>query len=328
MHLIDLHCDTISRLQQIERKDMEQPARYESLTNNTGMLDIEGMKKAGTMAQFFAHFIYMDWYDYNWDYGYEGALHMIARGKQEIADTHSDIQLVTSYKQLMKLQQAKNPKIGAFLTIEEGGILNNQMERLHFLYNEGIRLMTLTWNYENCLGYPNHDDPKLMKKGLKQFGIEVVEEMNHLGMLVDVSHLSDGGFWDVLTHSTKPILASHSNARALCPIRRNLSDEMLQALGDRGGVAGVNFYPNFISTAGNCTADEIASHVQHMIQVGGEDLPAVGTDFDGYDYGTSNINHVRDMELFYDALERANLSAVQIEKVCCKNALRIIKDTL
>lgn len=85
--------------------------------------------------------------------------------------------------------------------MEEGGILNGRMERLHDLYDQGIRLITLTWNYENCLGYPNSADPQVMGKGLKSFGVEVVEEMNRLGMLVDVSHLSDGGFWDVVRHS-------------------------------------------------------------------------------------------------------------------------------
>lgn len=328
MHLIDLHCDTISRLEQIERTDMGVPPIYESLTNNTGMIDIDGMKHAGTMAQFFAHFIYMEWYEHNWDHGYEAALHMIARTKQEIADAENDIEILTSYDELLKLQQTKKLKIGAYLTIEESGILNNQMERLHFLFKEGIRLMTLTWNFENCIGFPSSDHLESMEKGLKSFGMDLVEEMNGLGMIVDVSHLSDGGFWDVLKTSKKPVTASHSNARTLCNVKRNLSDEMLKALGNQGGVAGVNFYPYFVNADGHCTVDDIAAHVKHMIDVGGEELPAVGTDFDGYDRGVSNINHIRDMERFYHALHKIGLTPSQIEKVSYKNALKLIKSNL
>ena len=105
---------------------------------------------------------------------------------------------------------------------KEGGIVEDDMGRLEHLYKEGIRLMTLLWNGENCMGYPNSRDANVMSKGLKNFGIEAVERMNDLGMIVDVSHLSDGGFWDVLKYSKKPVVASHSNARALCPHPRNL----------------------------------------------------------------------------------------------------------
>lgn len=320
MRLIDMHCDTIWRLIMLERGEHGETPRRESLLHNTGMLDIEGMKKAGTITQFFANFIYMDWYDFDWDKGYEAALHMIERAKKEL--TNADVQLSTSVEEIF----CQPSKAGGILTIEEGGILNGQMERLHNLYNQGIRLMTLTWNYENCIGFPTSDEPELMNKGLKPFGIEVVEEMNRLGMIVDVSHLSDGGFWDVIKYSKKPIAASHSNTRALCDVRRNLTDDMLKALGENGGVAGVNFFPHFVQKNGKCTADDIAAHVKHMIQVGGEDLPAVGTDFDGYDMGESEINHVRDMDKFYDALRKADLTESQIEKVCYKNAERLLRE--
>ena len=114
------------------------------------------------------------------------------------------------------------------------------------MYEKGTRLMTLTWNYENCLGYPNSRDASVMGRGLKKFGLETIEQMNGLGMLVDVSHLSDGGFWDCIRHSSAPVVASHSNVRALCDCPRNLTDEMLKALGEKGGAAGLNFYPAFL----------------------------------------------------------------------------------
>ena len=112
-------------------------------------------------------------------------------------------------------ENRKKGKLSAFLTLEEGGVIHGDLDRVKGLYDMGIRLITLTWNYENCIGYPNSRDLKDMGKGLKPFGFSVIDEMNRLGMIVDVSHLSEGGFWDVVSHSKTPPVASHSNARAL-----------------------------------------------------------------------------------------------------------------
>ena len=103
------------------------------------------------------------------------------------------------------MQQRKNQEMGSrkhagILTVEEGGVLNGKAERVEQLYEQGVRLLTLTWNYENCIGSPNSRDTEVMQRGLKPFGIEVVRRMNELGMLVDVSHLSDGGFWDCIRY--------------------------------------------------------------------------------------------------------------------------------
>ncbi len=318
MKLIDMHCDTMWKLQKLEEGYGGQEPRRESLYQNTGHINIEGMKKAGTVAQFFANYIDMAFYHHDWEKGYEGALELIRRSKRELGAASDDVQILSSYDTLPS-------KIGAFLTVEEGGILNGKMERLNFLYEQGIRLITLTWNYENCIGYPNSEDPSVMNRGLKPFGFETVEEMNRLGMIVDVSHLShlsDGGFWDVVSHSKRPVAASHSNARALCDVRRNLTDPMLKALGEQGGICGVNFFPCFVKKDAACSAADLAAHVKHMIDMGGEELPAVGTDFDGYDVGKSDINHVSEMDKFYAALKDKGLTQGQVEKVCYKNAER------
>ena len=219
-------------------------------------------------------------------------------------------------------------KMSAILTIEEGGILNNNMNRLCELYKQGVRLMTLTWNHENCIGYPNSKDELIMQKGLKPFGIEVIEKMNQLGMIIDVSHLSDGGFWDVLKHSKKPVVASHSNARSLCNHPRNLSDEMIKALADRGGIAGINLYPYFIKKNGKATVDDIAAHVWHMYQTGGEDFVAIGTDFDGFDEGELEIVDIGEMGKLYDAVKKRGFSERQMEKFWSGNAMRVINEVL
>ena len=277
------------------------------------------------MAQFFASFIHMDHFqgDNAFEDAYQHALQMIAYGKEEIAKCSDSIAIAHNYDELKANRD--NGKMSAILTIEEGGIINNKMEYLEELYRQGIRLITLTWNHENCIGYPNSREPELMKRGLKPFGIEVVRHMNELGMLIDVSHLSDGGFWDVIEHSQKPIVASHSNARALCNHPRNLTDEMIRALAQAGGVIGVNFYPYFLRENGKATIVDIVEHLWYMYQVGGEDVLAIGTDFDGFDEGELDITHMGEMNYVYDAIQKRGFSERQIDKILNGNILRVMQ---
>lgn len=316
MRLIDLHCDTIWACMRKE----------EHLYSNTGHIDLDKLKTAESMAQFFACFIHMDNFqgEHRFTKAYDYALEMIAFAKKEFRNVPEHILLARSRYDVEKNDE--NGQISAFLTIEEGGIVDSDMERLHRLYEEGVRLMTLTWNYENCIGYPNSRDAEIMNRGLKPFGMDVVEEMNRLGMLIDVSHLSDGGFWDALQRSEKPVVASHSNARALCPHPRNLSDEMIRALSEQGGIIGLNLYPYFVRNDGVITTEHLADHLCHMYQVGGEDVLAIGTDFDGFDEGVSDVAHIGQMELVYETVKRKGFTERQMEKIWHGNALRILKE--
>lgn len=345
MKWIDMHCDTISELQ--KRKG-------ESLHRNQLCVDVERLKRAGAEAQFFACFVNAadyggkkeDWMEpckaekghrsvvpSSWDPAYENVLNMISSARK--AEDHSFTVAVSE----QELDQARGDgRLAGILTLEEGGVLNGNIERVKELYEEGIRLITLTWNYENCLGSPNSRDPEVMSRGLKPFGKEVVERMNDLGMLIDVSHLSDGGFWDCIKVSCFPIVASHSNARALCPHPRNLTDEMLHALGNKGGVAGMNFYSAFLRkmdrnrpmSDGNDRASlmDIALHGARILDQAGEDALALGTDLDGFErdslpYG---IRDVRDMEKVWEELKRAGLTERQIEKAAGENVRRVIHE--
>ncbi len=314
-NFIDMHCDTISELMKNERK--------ETLKQNHLCIDIEGMEKAGTLLQFFACFVHVPKGD--WDAQYHKVSRMIHRMKEEQTDM---LRIIRSYKEFIKNEQ-KN-KISALLTLEEGGVLNGKMERLAKLYRKQIRLITLTWNYENCMGYPNSTDSKIMEKGLKPFGREVVERMNELGMIVDVSHLSDGGFRDCIKISKKPIVASHSNARALCPHPRNLTDEMLCALAENGGVAGLNFYPRFLRNGEQAEIQDIARHAKYMIQTAGEDIAAIGTDFDGFEVeeGIQWISKVEEMEIIWECMKREGITERQIDKIMSGNARRVLQEVL
>lgn len=317
MRFIDMHCDTFWLMMQKQGV---------SLQKNDLCIDIEKMKAAGSMAQFFASFIHMSRFkgENASEESYRYALDMITYGKAKLAKCSDSIAIARNYDEL--IANRDSGKLSAILTLEEGGIINDKMEYLEELYRQGIRLITLTWNYENCIGYPNSREPQLMKLGLKPFGIEVIKRMNKLGMVIDVSHLSDGGFWDVIEHSTKPVVASHSNVRALCSHPRNLTDEMIKALAQKGGVAGVNFYPYFLHKSGKATVADIANHTWHLYQVGGEDVVAFGTDFDGFDDGELDIAHMGEMNLVYDAIKKRGFSERQIDKILNGNILRVLQD--
>lgn len=331
--LIDMHCDTISALLKGDMK--------ETINNNHLSVNLEGMKRAGMMIQFFACFAdgkeYVEgkpvWLSGHrqispeaWDRAYGAVLDMIKRIRQE---ENEELCLVQSYEEI--LENSRQGRICAVAAAEEGGILNGRPERLEELYQKGIRLMTLTWNYENCLGYPNSRDNAVMNHGLKRFGVETVERMNALGMIVDVSHLSDGGFWDCIRYSRFPIVASHSNVRALCDVPRNLTDEMLRALAEKGGAAGLNFYPVFLrDDASKVTVQDIACHAAHMIDVAGEDVPAIGTDFDGFECKrvTGYVSGTGEMDRVWEAMKKQGITERQIDKIWSGNALRILKTVL
>lgn len=145
---------------------------------------------------------------------------------------------------------------------------------------------------------------------------------------MDVSHLSDGGFWDCIRLSKKPIIASHSNARALCAHPRNLSDEMLCALGECGGVVGLNFYPQFLQSDRSAEVLDIAKHGMHILQKAGEDSVALGTDFDGFEAGKNWIRGIEEIECVWDALKKAGMTERQLDKLSYQNVKRVLGEVL
>ena len=316
MKLIDLHCDTLSRL--VELSDGV------TLWNNQLDVDMEGLKKAGMVVQFFA--CYVDGKAYpNWDEAYYAVGKMLERLE---AEQCSDLKQVFSYSEI--IENIAAGQISAVAAVEEGGVLNEDLSRLSKLYERGVRLITLTWNYENCIGYPNSWNDYEMCDGLKPFGFEVIEEMNRQGMLIDVSHLSEGGFWDCINHSKTPICASHSDARTLCNHPRNLTDEMLMALAENGGVAGLNFVPDFLNPNTLATCRDIALHAKHMIDVAGEDVVAIGADLDGFENQKREdwVGHIREMDLLWPHFEKVGITGRQMDKICFGNANRVMKEVL
>lgn len=314
MSFIDLHCDTISVL-------LEQ---NKTLAENDLSVSIPTLRQADVFCQFFAMYVRLQEFATP-RHAFERVEEMYAVFLREM-QANSGVICFTRCAEELELNR-RNGKLSAFLTVEEGGICGDDIEQLHKLYAMGVRLITLTWNFENTLGYPNSDDPTVMSRGLKPFGIEFVETMNRLGMLVDVSHLSDGGFWDVVRISTKPFVASHSNARAVRDFRRNLTDAQLRALAEKGGVTGINFFHRFLGYDETGSVEQMVAHIKHIRKVAGIDVLAIGSDFDGFS-GPCEIKNSAELIKIPEALNREGFTCDEIDKLCYKNALRVIKDVL
>ncbi len=206
-------------------------------------------------------------------------------------------------------------KTAAILTVEGGRVLGGKIERLEKLYNDGVRMMTLTWNGENEIGKGSTDQ----NFGLKSFGIDVVKEMERIGMVIDVSHLSDAGFIDVLKNVSCTVAASHSNLREICSHRRNLPDEYFKEIVYRGGIVGINFYKAFLNNdEENASLYDIIKHVERMLMLGGENAICMGSDYDGCDV-VNGIRKMKDIPNLYDLVKK-EFGSELAGKIFWKNA--------
>lgn len=329
MKVVDMHCDTISRL--VKYQD-----RKWTLGENGLHMRLDKMEEGDYLLQNFALFVYAK----SGKDPYQAAMEMADCFEKQMRLFPDRIVQVRSFADIEKGRA--EGKICAMLTLEEGAVCKGSLEKLHDFYDRGVRMMTLTWNFPNEIGFPNVRLPKKgeepdftvpqTKDGLTEFGVALVEEMERMGMIVDVSHLSDAGFWDVLAHTKKPFVASHSNARAVCGHVRNLTDEMIGALGERGGVTGLNFCADFLETvpkgrvnAG--TVEAVVCHAKHIVNVGGMDCLGLGSDFDGIDTH-AELTGADKLPLLDRALEKAGFCASQREKIFSRNVLRVYGELL
>lgn len=332
MKIADMHCDTISVLLE-KRRAGEQT----SLRENTGHLDLQRMRDSGYFLQNFALYVNKNRCADSWEE--VCALYEVYR--QEMAENADIIAPVSKYSDIAANEAAG--KMSSMLTVEEGAVCKGELTKLHKLYDIGVRMLTLTWNFPNELGYPHCTS----SGGLTERGREFVAEMQRIGMIVDVSHLSDAGFYDVLESTCKPFVASHSNARSICGHSRNLTDDMIRQLAECGGCMGLNFYADFleIPQSRKATAETIAKrgeknapvsvggleamvrHARHIVNAGGIDVLGLGSDFDGIDTNEA-LPGVQCMELLWNVLKKADFTENQLDKIFCHNVLRVYKDCL
>ena len=313
-----MHSDTITTLY-----DRIQKGSSETLRKNSIQIDFEKLQKAGYLLQNFAVFLDKE----IWNAGlYKEAMQRIDFFKKQISESEDLIRQVTSFEEI--LQNEKEDRISALLTLEGGEILEGNVDNLLKFHEKGVRMITLTWNYDNELGHCHFDTEG---KGLTKRGFEVVERMEELNMIPDVSHGSDALFFDVCRVAKKPFVASHSNTRSVYNRTRNMSDEMIRVLAQHGGVMGMNFFAGFASAKaredGMCYLEDILKHMKHVVNVGGIECLGLGSDFDGIPTEVEWENAGR-MEFVLDGMKKAGFSSAECDKICRENVLRLYKECL
>lgn len=341
MPIIDLHCDTISEILARRRR-----GEICALRENCLHVDARRLAESGYLLQCFALFVDLDACQDPWQELQE--LYGVYR--QELDDCRDLLKEVRCGADLKRCRA--EGRTGAMLTVEEGGVCGGSLERLEELNRMGVGMMTLTWNYPNELGAPGQPrrasripeqrgsrpeggSPKGLTEaapqgGLTDRGREFVRRMEELGMIVDVSHLSDAGFWDVAQMSRKPFVASHSNARAVCPCARNLTDEMIRALALKGGVMGLNFCQYFLTGPASGqespgAVEALIAHARHIVRVGGIGCLGIGSDFDGIPTNRE-LPGAEKMGELQEHFRAAGFSSRQIDMMFSENMFNIFED--
>lgn len=299
----DAHCDTLTRIYD----------KNEELYKNCGQLDLERLINVGCTLQMMAVWIEPQ-YD---NIGFKRLNNVIGYFYNQYENNKDKIKLIT------KADDFKSDKLKVLLTIEGGSAINGSVLNLERAYMSGVRLMTLTWNGKNELGY----GAGVEDKGLTDFGKEVVRKMNKMGMIIDVSHLSDNGFYDIATLSKTPFFATHSNCRSICNNKRNLTDEQIKYIIKTDGFIGLNFYPDFLSHK-EATITDVIKHAEHILSLGGEDVLGFGADFDGVDRLPLGISGVENMTGIADAFCKMGYSQNLINKVFFGNLTKKVQQIL
>jgi membrane dipeptidase len=319
--LIDTHNDVTSFT--VDGTDIGKPAPDH-------MTDIPRMKQGGMSAQFFAAYVAATYVKDN--KSADRALQMIDTVLHDMVEKYpNEFLFVTSSSGIRKAYEQH--KIAALIGIEGGHAIEDSLRLLRDFYDLGVRYMTLT--HTNSNGWADSSgDANKPNNGLSPFGKQVVHEMNRLGMMVDVAHVSDKTFWDALETSQAPIFSSHSSCRALADVARNMTDQMITAMAKKGGVIQINFSCGFLkkgsgaagsnSEAPRATLADVVKHINHVVQIAGVDAVGLGSDFDGITCAPEGLDSVDKWPNLTRALLEEGYTAAEIRKIYGENTLRLM----
>ena len=233
------------------------------------------------------------------------------------------IELATDIKSVRHARQ--NGRIAMVLSIENGIAVEKDLGLLRNFHRLGVRMMSLTWNYRNRLGDGVVGSPA-RRRGLTPLGRETLREMGRIGMIADVSHLSEKTFWDLMEATEQPVVASHSNAFSVCAHPRNLNDDQIRAISETGGFIGLNFCPDFLNLERDASIGDVVNHARHIAEIGGIEVLALGSDFDGIFSTPKGLEHIGKMEKLVGALQRAGFSRKEINAIAHRNFLRVFRN--
>lgn len=308
MFFFDAHCDILSAI-----------TTPQELFSNNNHWDIDRALSNGTFIQVLSLFA-------------EGKDSNEIKGKME-AQLASALLAEKSYPERIRIIRKKDElsqcvdsfnsqKIGCLIEAEGAEILGDSLSELDRLYEAGLRILTLSWNYDNAVcdsiaGNNRHN-------GLSDFGRQVVGRAEELGILIDISHASDKTFSDVAQISRKPFIASHSNSRSLCSHRRNLTDEQIKSIAKSGGVIGINLCPDFLNNSGNADLMDIIRHIEYISALVGTAFLGFGCDFDGIDNLPEGISGVQDISKIIETLLKLNYKEEDVKNIAGLNFARLL----
>lgn len=222
-----------------------------------------------------------------------------------------------------RLPECEPSEPSGVISIEGGEMLEGSLERLDEFYAAtGVRMIALTWNFENEIAHPAKQGPD---KGLKPFGLKLLKEMDRKGIYADASHLNEAGFWDIVDHMDLPPIASHSNARALCEHTRNLTDEQIKAVIEKKGYIGINFYSSFLANGREAVLEDVFRHIDYIAQMGGIDVLGFGSDFDGIERWPEGLANPADYPNLIALLRSHGYSDRDVAAIAGENLWRLLK---
>lgn len=323
----DAHCDTIYRCEEngrfgaaleMETDPAKQQAYYAAcgcLRENGGHIDLVRGRDFARYGQFFALY---------WDAKNAPADGMFAQCQRLhnrfLREMDENWDCITHCRTGAEVDEAvRRGKMAALLSIEGADLLDCEERNLETARSWGVRLLNPVWNRANSLCGTNCEEPD---RGLSQKGKRFVRRMEEMDIYPDMSHISDAGFWDVIKTAQGPVVASHSNARVLCPHPRNLTDDQFRAIRDSGGIVGLNLYCDFVGPQG--TMEELTAHVEHFLNLGGEKTLCLGGDLDGCEALAAGMQGIQDVPKLYAALQARGYSEALLEDVFWNNLRHIL----
>jgi membrane dipeptidase len=278
-------------------------------------IDFSKMQAGGIDTAFFAVDVTLAWKSY-----LPYALDALGFFDSEVEESDGAVVIARAAEDIVRAKE--NGQLAALLAVENSDVLERSLNVLRVLHKLGVRSIGLTHNIRSWAADGNAE--MATGGGLSEFGVQVVEEMNRLGMLVDISHISEAGFWDVMRVSKRPVIASHSCCKALCNHPRNLTDKQLEALAENGGSVGITFVPQFIDPQ-RVTLHRLLDHVDHAVQVAGADHVGIGSDFDG---GGTALESAADYAKITEGLLDRGYDEPTLRKILGGSHLRVLADAL
>ena len=304
----DGHCDTVSRCEKLGKP----------LRENDGHLDLTRLRAYAKAAQFFA--IFHDLADAPADGMFAECVRQQALFARELAE-NGDIAMQCRTAEEVRRANAAG-KTAAILSCEGAELLDCDPDKLDWARDVGVKAVNLTWNHANLLAGSHGSEPE---RGLNALGRAFVRRAQDYGILIDVSHCSDAAFWDLMKITERPVLATHSNARAVCGHTRNLTDEMFRAVAGTGGVVGVNLWAGFVAASDAPTMDDVIRHIDHFMELGGAKHLGLGADLDGCERLSGGMKGVQDLPMLWEALRRHGYDEALLADIFYNNFLRVLE---